>query len=223
MVSTPSLLSPQRALMAPAVAAINHLLAQEAWARDALALHAGKEACIDTGHLQLRMRVARDGMLETSNSEEPANVTIRVKLADLPLIAQNRDRAFSYVKIEGDAEFANTISQLSKGLRWDAEHDLERLFGPIGATRLVGGAKTVVTGAASTGRRLAENVAEFLLEEKPVLIRPTMVDAFAEDVSRMRDDVERLEKRIAKLDQKMQRSSTTAGTTRPGGDSTLDS
>lgn len=223
MVSTPSLLSPQRALMASAVAAINHLLAQEAWARDALALHGGKEACIDTGHLQLRMRVARDGMLETSNSEEPANVTIRVKLADLPLIAQHRDRAFSYVKIEGDAEFANTISQLSKGLRWDAEHDLERLFGPIGATRLVGGAKGLVTGAASTGRRLAENVAEFLLEEKPVLVRQSMVDAFADDVSRMRDDVERLEKRIARLDQKLQRSSATAGTTRAGGDSTLDS
>jgi ubiquinone biosynthesis protein UbiJ len=222
MVTTSSLLSPQRALMAPAVAAINHLLAQEAWARDALALHAGKEACIDTGHLQLRMRVARDGMLETSNSEEPANVTIRVKLADLPLIAQNRDRAFSYVKIEGDAEFANTISQLSKGLRWDAEHDLERLFGPIGATRLVGGARTAVAGATATGRRLAENVAEFLLEERPVLVKPSMVDEFAEDVSRMRDDVERLEKRIAKLDQKLQRSSA-AGATRPGGDSTVDS
>jgi ubiquinone biosynthesis protein UbiJ len=222
MVTTSSLLSPQRALMAPAVAAINHLLAQEAWARDALALHAGKEACIDTGHLQLRMRVARDGMLETSNSEEPANVTIRVKLADLPLIAQNRDRAFSYVKIEGDAEFANTISQLSKGLRWDAEHDLERLFGPIGATRLVGGARTAVAGATATGRRLAENVAEFLLEERPVLVKPSMVDEFAGDVSRLRDDVERLEKRIARLDQKLQRSSA-AGTTRPGGDSTVDS
>ncbi|HWJ94079.1 MAG TPA: SCP2 sterol-binding domain-containing protein, partial [Telluria sp.] len=127
MALTPPFLSPQRALMTPGVAAINHLLAQEAWARESLALHAGKEACIDTGHLQLRVRVARDGMLETSNADEPANVTIHVKLSDLPLIAQNRDRAFSYVRIEGDAEFANTISQLAKGLRWEAAHDLERL------------------------------------------------------------------------------------------------
>jgi ubiquinone biosynthesis protein UbiJ len=204
--------------MAPAIAAINHLLAQEAWARDALALHAGKEACIDTGHVRLRARVARDGMLEGSNSEDPANVTIRLKLSDLPLIAQNRDRAFSYVKIEGDAEFANTISQLSKGLRWDAEHDLERVFGPIGATRLVGGAKSVFGSASATGRRLAENMAEYLLEEKPVLIRPALVDQFAEDVSRMRDDVERLDKRIAKLEQKLPRSSAAPAPTRPDGD-----
>ncbi|GAB3434413.1 sterol-binding protein [Massilia solisilvae] len=222
MVPNPSLLSPQRALMAPAIAAINHLLAQEAWARDALALHAGKEACIDTGHLRLRLRVTRDGMVEGSNSEDPANVTIHVKLSDLPLIAQNRDRAFSYVKIEGDAEFANTISQLSKGLRWDAEHDLERLFGPIGATRLVGGAKSVIAGAGATGRRLAENVAEYLLEENPVLVRPTVVAEFAEDVVRTRDDVERLDKRIARLEQKLAQRSAATAITAAGGNTTTD-
>jgi ubiquinone biosynthesis protein UbiJ len=221
--ATPSFLSPQRALMSPAVAAINHLLAQEAWARDALALHAGKEACVDTGHLRLRVRVSRDGMVETSNSEEAANVTIHVKLADLPLIAQNRERAFSYVRIEGDAEFANTVSQLAKGLRWDAEHDVERLLGPIGATRLVGAARGVAASAGATGRRLAENLAEYLLEENPVLIRPMVAEQFADDVSRLRDDVERLDKRIAKLDQKLAQRGAADGTTRRGGDTTLDS
>jgi ubiquinone biosynthesis protein UbiJ len=189
--------------MTPVIAAINHLLAQEAWARDALALHGGKEACIDTGHLRLRMRVARDGMLEASRSEEPANVTIRVKLADLPLIAQNRERAFSYVQIEGDAELANTISQLAKGLRWEAEHDLERWLGPIAANRLAGGARSALAGAAATGRRLAENVAEYLIEERPVLVKPAMVEELAADVVRLRDDVERLDKRIARLEQKL--------------------
>ena len=80
-------------------------------------------------------------MLETAPADVPANVTIRVKLSDLPLIAQHRERAFSYVKIEGDAEFANAISQLSKGLRWDAEHDLEKVLGPILATRVAAGAR----------------------------------------------------------------------------------
>lgn len=224
MALTPPFLSPQRALMTPGVAAINHLLAQEAWARESLALHAGKEACIDTGHLQLRVRVARDGMLETSNADEPANVTIHVKLSDLPLIAQNRDRAFSYVRIEGDAEFANTISQLAKGLRWEAAHDLERLFGPLAANRIAGGAKSAFDTMTTTGRRLAENVAEYLLEERPVLVRPALVDEFAGDVSRLRDDAERLDKRIAKLEQKLaQRSAAVVPTTRPSGEPTLDS
>jgi len=191
-----------------AVATINHLLAQEAWARDTLVRKAGKVACINlgqlSGHLRLCMRVARDGMLEVAGSEDTPDVTIHVKLSDLPLILQNRDRAFSYVRIEGDAEFANTISQLSKGLRWDAEHDLERLVGPIAANRLAGGARAAASHAVGAGRRLAENVAEFLLEERRVLIRPGSVDDFAGEVNRLRDDVERAAKRIAKLEQKME-------------------
>src|SRR5438067_2967133 len=200
-----------------AVATINHLLAQEAWARDTLIRRAGKVACIDTGHLRLCMRVARDGMLEAAGSDDVPDVTIHLKLSDLPLILQNRDRAFSYVRIEGDAEFANTISQLSKGLRWDAEHDLERLFGPIAANRLAGGARSVAEGAATAGRRLAENVAEFLLEERRVLVRPGSVDEFADDVSRLRDDVERAAKRIAKLEQKLDQkvAAATANATIP--------
>jgi ubiquinone biosynthesis protein UbiJ len=195
-------------MSASGVATINHLLAQEAWARDTLMRKAGKIACINVeqtrGHVRLCMRVARDGMLEVAGDEDVPDVTIHLKLSDLPLILQNRDRAFSYVRIDGDAEFANTISQLSKGLRWDAEHDLERFLGPIAASRLAGGARAAVSHATGAGRRLAENVAEFLLEERRVLIRPSSVDAFADDVNRLRDDVERAAKRIARLEQKLQ-------------------
>ncbi|MDB5747751.1 MAG: sterol-binding protein [Massilia sp.] len=236
MFPSPSLLSPQRALTASAVATINHLLAGEDWARASLRRHAGKLACIDTGHLQLRLRVAADGLLEAGEPTALPTVTIHVKLADLPLIMQNRERAFSYVRIEGDAEFANTVSTLSRGLRWEPEHDLERVFGPIGATRLAGGARSAVTNLRDTGRRLAENLAEFLVEERPVLARPGQVEEFGADVVRLRDDVERAAKRVARLEtllaQHLARKVaaqlpvepvTLIPTTRPSGDSTLDS
>jgi len=200
-----------KALLAtPAVATINHLLAQEAWARDALKRHAGKEACIDTGHVQLRLRVARDGMLEAGSDDAPANVTIRMKLSDLPLIAANRERAMSYVKIEGDAEFANAISSLSKDLRWDAEHDLERVVGPLGARRIAEGGRALADGVVNGGRRMFENVAEFLVEEQPVLLRPAQTQGFAADVVRLRDDVERAAKRIARLEQRLAKSAVAA-------------
>jgi len=226
------ILSPQRALSASAVATINHLLVDESWARASLQRHAGKIAVIDTGHLALRLRVAADGLLEAGQADAVPNVTIHVKLTDLPLIAQNRERAFSYVRIEGDAEFANTISQLSRGLRWEPEHDLERLFGPIGARRLAGGARSAFTNANAAGRRLAENLAEFLVEERPVLVRPSDVDDFGADVVRLRDDIERTAKRIARLEQLMKQpaaqtapvlAGTAIPTTRPSGDHTLDS
>ena len=208
---------------APAVAAINHLLAQEAWARDVLLLHTGKVALIDAGSIALRMQVTRDGMLAVAGPDQAASVTIRMKLSDLPLIAQNRDRAFSYVKIEGDAEFANTISQLSKGLRWEVEHDLEKLTGPIAASRIVGGVRSVFEAARSTHRKLSENLAEYFLEEQPVLVRPAMLEALSSDVNRLRDDVERAAKRLAKLEQSLApRSAGLATTTRSSGQQPLD-
>jgi ubiquinone biosynthesis protein UbiJ len=180
-------------------AAINHLLAEESWARRKLGAHAGKIACLDAGLIAVRLKVAGDGMVETASPETPADVIIRVKLSDLPLIAQNRERAFSYVKVEGDADFANTISQLSQSLRWEAEEDLSKWVGDVAATRIVAGARTVFDTMQSTHQKLAENVAEYFLEENPMLMRPQATVDFAGDVTRLRDDVERLTKRIDKL------------------------
>ncbi|MRX08108.1 sterol-binding protein [Pseudoduganella sp. FT25W] len=188
---------------APASAAINHLLAQEPWARQELQRHAGKTASIDAGSVALRLRVTADGYLEPAPADEAARVTIRVKLSDVPLILQNRDRAFSYVQIEGDAEFANAISSLSKSLRWEAEHDLEKVVGPIAAVRAVSGARAAFEAVKNGHQKLAENVAEFLLDEKQVLVRPQTVEAYSADVTRLRDDVERAAKRLAKLEQKL--------------------
>ncbi|KAF1034835.1 MAG: hypothetical protein GAK35_04265 [Herbaspirillum frisingense] len=188
--------------MKPAAAVINHLLAQEPWAQKKLAAHAGKVACIDAGAMQLRLKVAADGHVQDAPAEAPAAVTIRVKLSDLPLIAANRERAVSYVKLEGDADFANAISQLSQTLRWDAEDDLARLFGDIPATRMVSGARGLLEALRTTHKKVTENVAEYFLEEQPMLIRPRMLQDFSSDVVRLRDDLERLVKRVEKLERR---------------------
>ena len=180
-------------------AAANHLLAQESWARDKLARHAGKVACFDAGVTAVRVTVAADGMLQAATDDQPVNVTIRARLSDLPLIAQNRERAFSYVRIEGDADFANTISQLGQSLRWEAEADLARWIGDIPAMRVVAGARAAAGGVRSAGQALTENLAEYLLEENPMLVRRGSVADFGSEVARLRDDVERLSKRIEKL------------------------
>lgn len=180
-------------------AAINHLLAQEAWARAKLAPHAGKIAVFDAGLAAVRLKVSADGMLEAAPTDEAATVTIRVQLSDLPLIMQNRERAFSYVKIDGDADFANTISQLSQSLRWEAEDDLSKAVGDIAAHRIAAGARSAFDGARALHRSVTENVAEYFLEESPMLMRPQAIAEFTNDVTRLRDDVARLAKRIEKL------------------------
>lgn len=182
-----------------APAAINHLLNDEPRAKARVAAHAGKVALFDLGVMSLKLKAGVDGFVEAAADDESPQVTIHVKPADLPLVLQDRDRAFSYVRIEGDADFANAISQISRSVEWDAEGDLSRLVGDIAAVRLVAGAKAAAQGIKSTQQRFAENVAEYFLEENPMLMRPRAVSDFASDVAKLRDDVERLSKRIDKL------------------------
>jgi ubiquinone biosynthesis protein UbiJ len=187
----------------PFILFVNHLLAQEPWAAARLQKHAGKTACIDIELFQLRVKVGADGLLQAAevNSEtNPDQVTLSIKPADLPLIAQNRERAVSYVKIEGDADFANTLSQLSQDLRWEAEEDLSKLFGDVAAVRMVATGKSIFENAKRTHQNLQENLAEYFLEENPMLVRPQAVRAFGEQVNKTRDDVERLMKRLERLE-----------------------
>lgn len=179
--------------------ALNHLLAQESWARARLMAHAGKTARFDLGILAVNLRVGGDGLLEAAAAHDPVAVTISIRAADLPLIMQHRERAFSYVRIDGDAEFASTVSQVGQSLHWEVADDLARITGDIAARRLVDGAAAGIETVRSTHRKFMENLAEYFLEENPMLIRPQAVTDFSADVSRLRDDVERLAKRIERL------------------------
>ena len=184
--------------------AINHLLAQEPWAREKLLVHKDKTVRFDLAILQLNLTVQADGTLCRATQGDAPSVTIRLKPEQIPLILQNRERAFSYVTVEGDADFANTISQVSQSLHWEAEEDLSKLFGDIAAVKIVAGAKEVLKTANAARQSLTENVAEYLLEENPLLVRPQAVTDFGDEVAKLRDDVERLQKRLEKLEGRLQ-------------------
>lgn len=184
-------------------AAINHLLAQDPAQARRLAAHAGKVARVDTGVMDLRLAVQAGGMFAPAPAGSEPSVAIFVAAGDLPRLLQDRSRAISYVRIEGDADFANALSRLLNELRWDAEDDLARLLpgsvGDMAAVRLVDFAKRGARAARAAHNSMMENVAEYLLEENPTLVRQSEAQAFSAEVTDLRDDVERLAKRIERL------------------------
>ncbi len=182
----------------PITTALNHLLSRQPVLRDTLSAHAGKVARIDTGILALNIAVATDGLLQPSQAEP--SVIISIRPADLPKILTDMNSAFSYVHISGDAEFARAISEVANGLQWEAEEDLAPFVGDIAAVRIVRAVRET-SGTVRTGaRKLVDNLAEYLLEENPTLLYRRAGDDFAADVAVLRDDVERLAKRIGLLE-----------------------
>lgn len=179
---------------------INHLLARDDRARHMLQAHAGKSVCADLQSFRIHLLITTDGYLQNAGTEQQASVTIHIQPSDLPAMLQQRERAFSYVRIDGDADLANTVSALSDTLRWDAEADLSKVFGDIAAVRMTAGAKQLWQHAGQAHQRLQENVAEYLLEEKQVLVRPAEVRQQGQQIQKTRDDTERLLKRIERLE-----------------------
>ena len=192
--------------MTPAIAFINHVLTQQGWARDTLKPHAGRSVRVEAAPVDFTLTITPEGLVGAapppsmaesgSRQGPPADVTLSVPLSAAPWFALDPERAMKQVRIEGDAEFAQTLSQLARELRWDAEEDLSRVTGDIAAYKLMQGARALQAYAKDATQRATETGAAYLIDEDPTLVRTSMNEQFAREVSTLRDDTARLEKRL---------------------------
>jgi ubiquinone biosynthesis protein UbiJ len=191
----------------PFAAAVNHLLARESWARERLAPYAGKTARLSCPPVILMLMVQPDGYLAAVEEREAQqfDVTVSVPTDALPAFLQGGQAAvMKHVKIEGDAEFATVIARLAEHLRWEPEEDLARLVGDAPASRLAALARSAGDHARRTGRNLLDSVAEYLLDENPQLVRRAALEDFNTELARARDALARVEKRVERLEQKVE-------------------
>jgi ubiquinone biosynthesis protein UbiJ len=191
----------------PFAAAVNHLLARESWARERLAPYAGKTARLSCPPVTLMLMVQPDGYLAAIEEREAQqfDVTVSVPADALPAFLQGGQAAvMKHVKIEGDAEFATVIARLAEHLRWEPEEDLARLVGDAPASRLAALARSAGDHARRTGRNLLDSVAEYLLDENPQLVRRAALEDFNAELARARDALARVEKRVERLEQKVE-------------------
>jgi len=189
----------------PFSAFVNHLLASATWARESLAGHAGKVAVFDLFPLRVAVVVDPDGTLRPAPENATPAVTIRLTHATaLQILAEGED-AWRKANVEGDTDFASAISKVAANLRWDVEEDLSRVFGDIAAHRIAGAGRSAAAWPKQAATSLAENVAEYLAEEKQVLVTPLRAAEFVRDVDELRDAVERLDKRIERLQRQVRR------------------
>lgn len=177
-----------------AAAALNHMLAREPWARAALAPFAGRSARLQAAPFSVQLAIVADGGF--SADAGPPTVTIGVDAAALPRVLLEPKAALRNVRLDGDAEFAQALSNVLQKLRPEPEEELARFVGDAAAVRVVALLRAALAGAREAGGRLAVQAADYLVAENPMLVSRQEMTSFAADVARLRDDVERLAKRI---------------------------
>jgi ubiquinone biosynthesis accessory factor UbiJ len=104
------------------------------------------------------------------------------------------------VHIQGDAEIAQTFSELLKHARPDLEEELSRLVGDVAAHQLGNVARSLIGFGQRAAATFTQNVSEYLQEEGRDVPSRTEADEFIADVDKLRDDVERIEARISMLE-----------------------
>jgi ubiquinone biosynthesis protein UbiJ len=105
----------------------------------------------------------------------------------------------SAVRIEGDTELAKTLAKVLQNIKWDYEEDLSKVVGDISANKASHFAKSTAQEAKAQVVNFTEMAVEFWQEENPLIAKKHHVEDFVQKVDVIRDDVERLEKRSAKL------------------------
>ena len=152
--------------------------------------------------LRIFLEITAGRIALTERRESPADARLaRTPLSLLALAgpeAEGRLRS-GKVRIEGDAEIAQAFREFLDHTRPDLEEELAQVLGDVAARRVA----NLARGVLDLGRRatdaLATSAAEYLQEEgRDVPVR-LEVEEFLRDVDRLRDDVERLEARLARI------------------------
>jgi ubiquinone biosynthesis protein UbiJ len=192
-------LSPEKAT--PAVAfcfLLNHLLEAEAWARLRLAPFAGETVELRAPPLPtLRLRILPGGMVQADEGEPGLVMTLKPEI--LVALARGEEHALRSVTVEGNAKLAAEALVLARHLRWDAEEDLSRLVGDVAAHRLADAGRAFAAWHLDAAQRLAAALADYATEEKQLLARRADLDALGDSLSRLRDAIARLDKRVERL------------------------
>jgi len=184
-----------------AVAALNHVLSQHALATERLRAFAGQSVEIRCPPFpDLRLRITEAGLVERAPGGAASALVVRLGPGALPLLALGDERARGQIGIEGQADLAGAVDELFRTLRWDFEEDLSRVFGDVVAHRLAAGGRDLAAWQRDAVQRLAENLAEYWSEERPLLVRPADAEKLYRESRVLQEEVAGLEGRIAQLE-----------------------
>ena len=187
----------------PLIRFFNRVLSDYPAARVRLQAHDGKIIGVAVGQVLLQMRVTRDGEVElvgrADGGAPVADVSLTMPLSLLPRLASKDETALAQIVFTGDAELAATISDIARNVEWDVEADLSRVVGDVAAHRMVESAQRAHAWQTDAGQRFTANVAEYLTEERQAFITTRELETLARQNETLRDDIARLDARVAKL------------------------
>lgn len=184
--------------------ALNRALALDEDTRTALAALEGRQVQLHLQSPPLALAITVvDGALQVGPASGEADLSVRASLSallrQLPPLRRDDAAPVGQLRIEGDAELARRLQKLAQGFEPDWAEPLTRVFGDVLGMQMANGFAFALRRAKTAAQGFASDSADWLTEESRVVVGREELAAFHEDVDAIRDDVERLAARIARL------------------------
>ena len=179
--------------MALASGAFNRVLADEPWARDRLAAHAGRAFSLRVGPLTSEFRIDGQGALEAAPAAgAKPDLVVTLSPFNVPAFLANPARWNELVTEEGDVELGGTLKELAQTLPWFVEKLCARTLGAIVGQRVADAGKRMLELPEYATKRIGDNVGSYARDEVEVLAHPA-------DLRVLRDESAALQSRIDAL------------------------
>jgi len=187
-------------------AALNRALALDPDARDGLRALDGRRIALHVAapKLALQVTVAGDrlqvGPVEDSDEADlSVRSTLGGLIAQLPFFRNDNAPPVGKLRIEGDADLARRLQRMAERFDPDWQQPFASVFGDVLGVQIANAFAGALKQARVAGRNLAESAAEFVTEESRDVVARAELNAFHDDVDVLRDDVERMAARVARL------------------------
>ncbi|HEX7817267.1 ubiquinone biosynthesis accessory factor UbiJ [Dyella sp.] len=206
--SRPLLPRPLRVLAGRALeTALNHTLSLDPDSLQRVQALEGRSVQVHLRGPELHMAVTvQNGRLTVGPGREDSHLRVAATPASLLAMALRRHDdgvAPGKVEIAGDADLARRLEKLASQFAPDFEEAFARTFGDVFGVPLARAIRKGLAHARTSARHATEDTADWLRDEIRVAAAPGETEGFLDEVDLLRERSERLEARLARLEQKL--------------------
>lgn len=190
-------------------AALNRALALDPETRAALAPLSGKRVTLRLASPPLALQIGVDGerlavgpVDERSEPDLAVRSTLGALIGQLPFLRRDDAAPAGKLHVSGDADLARRLQRLAENFDPDWQQPFAAVFGDVLGAQIAKAVAAALKQARAAAVGLAENAAEFVTEESRDVVSKAELNAFHDDVDRLRDGTDRVAARIARLQAK---------------------
>ncbi|HEY9144325.1 MAG TPA: SCP2 sterol-binding domain-containing protein [Arenimonas sp.] len=184
--------------------ALNRLVALDPDTAEALRGLGGRRIglALEAPPIALELAVADGRLVVGPPKDEPdlgVRATISGVLSQLPFLRPPGAPPVGKVRINGDAELARQLQKLAQRFDPDWDEPFTRALGPVFGPQAARLLREALAGGAKFAKGFSRDAVDYLTEERRDLVGKAELAAFHDDVDELRDQVERLAARLARL------------------------